>query len=213
MLVLQPAGDARLTFFSLQTDCLSRAVIPTHVSLRTPASLSTKMVCVAVRYRVPTRLLLWEILSSSLTFSTWKGEEEGQHQNSLIFCTSHACLTQLHICVRWQRNTSSKQWLYCQRGEHSSTRPLDWDRCLSYLFDFRFDLRVRMTLCCWSASGGTVRKCSKSLQPDLRLPLAVGCAPSAAKLPATAKLPALEHVHNSVIKGVKLAHKVGAVRQ
>lgn len=70
-----------------------------------------------------------------------------------------------------------------------------------------------MTLCCWSASGGTVRKCSKSLQPDPRLPLAVGCAPSAAKLPATAKLPALEYVHNSVIKGVKLAHKVGAVRQ
>lgn len=104
MLVLQPAGDARLTFFSLQTDCLSRAVIPTHVSLRTPASLSTKIVCVAVRYRVPTRLLLWEILSSSLTFSTWKGEEEGQHQNSLILCTSHAFDTAAHMCEMTEKH-------------------------------------------------------------------------------------------------------------
>lgn len=51
---------------------LAPALEPTHVSLRTSASSSTKMVCVAVRYRVPTLLLLGDTRSSSRTFSTWK---------------------------------------------------------------------------------------------------------------------------------------------
>lgn len=51
---------------------LAPALLPTHVSLRTSASSSTKMVCVAVRYRVPTLLLLGDTRSSSLTFSTWR---------------------------------------------------------------------------------------------------------------------------------------------
>lgn len=51
---------------------LAPAPVPTHVSLRTSASSSIKMVCVAVRYRVPTLLLLGDTRSSSLTFSTWK---------------------------------------------------------------------------------------------------------------------------------------------
>lgn len=42
----------------------------THVSLRNPSSLSTKMVCVAVRYKVPTLLFLGDTLSSSFTCST-----------------------------------------------------------------------------------------------------------------------------------------------
>lgn len=50
--------------------CLS-VLMPTHDSLRTPPSFSTKMVCVAVRYRIPTLLFLGETLSSSLTFSAW----------------------------------------------------------------------------------------------------------------------------------------------
>lgn len=40
------------------------------------------MVCVAVRYRVPTLLLLGETLSSSLTFSTWRRSRKNNIKRS-----------------------------------------------------------------------------------------------------------------------------------
>lgn len=71
---------------------LAPALLPTHVSLRTSASSSTKMVCVAVRYRVPTLLLLGDTRSSSLTFSTWRRKRKTNMKLPSLHCSSdHRC--------------------------------------------------------------------------------------------------------------------------